>query len=239
MLEAILHNIMKFYNPVKNTFVTQKFGENKACQNVDGKVIGSTNGICPLGFDPMYKKMGMDGHNGFDFITWSGQPIYHSFDFKGWIRTEVDTAGGMGIDIISTEPLLKCPICGQKHYLKARYWHNKRNEFEGERLATFKWVTKYKDLIVGLGDKIALSDNTGLSSGDHLHFGLKWCDKEGNGIHSNNGYYGAIDINDMHENIFVGDVVEIKEVQMNIIELAKEVVFLLKVFIKRLSINNK
>jgi hypothetical protein len=87
--------------------------------------------------------------------------------------------GGLGVDIISNEPIFEYE--GKKHYIKLRNWHCQE-------------IIVHDGQQVKMGDPIALAGNTGASSGVHLHFGLKVCDKQGrNTIISGNGYYGAID----------------------------------------------
>jgi murein DD-endopeptidase MepM/ murein hydrolase activator NlpD len=51
--------------------------------------------------------------------------------------------------------------------------------------------------IVDIGTPLAKSDNTGLSTGPHLHFGLKPLDKgtedwDWNNLEQDNGYFGAV-----------------------------------------------
>ena len=121
--------------------------------------------------------MGMDGHNGTDYSAWHGEQIFHAGTYDGWMKIEKDAAGGIGVDVVSKKPLeLKD---GSKSYVKARYWH-------------LKTPVGHDGKEVKFGDTIGLADNTGSSSGDHLHFGVKKCDKDGNAT-ENNGWYGAFD----------------------------------------------
>jgi hypothetical protein len=64
---------------------------------------------------------------------------------------------------------------------------------------------RYFDYKVEMGDLIAYAGSTGKSSATHVHFALKWCDKNGNGLHTNNGTYGAFDPTPYYENTFVLD----------------------------------
>ena len=234
---------MKIYRGVRSNVLTQPFGVNRAFVKLGTNgipirpfiVSGSLNGKCPEGYIPFYKALKMKGHNGIDFATWRSEPVYHCADFDGWIRTEIDGDGGIGIDIISLEPLLVCKETGKKEYIKMRYWHGLKNQWHGQDIPTFRHITLYKDFVVKMGEIVALSNNSGASSGNHLHKGLKWCDKNGNGIQGGNGYRGAIDINDMFENKFVLDVVQVKTEALSVIQLARKVLFIAQQYIKDIS----
>lgn len=121
-----------------------------------------------------YPSVGMEGHNGLDFAAWHGEPIYHCATFDGTMYTEKDNAGGIGVNVISNDPVLN-----GKH-IKLKYWH-------------LKAPVGHDGKVVKLGEQIGIADNTGASSGDHLHFGAKLCDKDGNNLEMGNGYYGAFD----------------------------------------------
>jgi len=222
--------MLKIYRPCKSDWLTQKFGVNKACAKKDKygnlaypvKVVGAyDNGLCPVGYGSLYRLLGMKGHNGYDLATWFQEPVYHCAEFDGWSRSEVDSAGGIGIDIVSNEPLLYCDECKENHYVKMRYWHNDKIKIADK--------TPIK-----VGDLIALSNSTGASSGNHIHLGLKWCDKNGNGIHGNNGYYGAIDPTPYYENVCIIDVLKVKEKALTVIELTRKVIFQVRLFIQKM-----
>jgi len=130
-----------------------------------------------------YRENGInvDGHNGFDFHCSHGQPIYAAHD--GIVLDKhTDSMGGMGIDIRTKDAF---EYKGESVYFKTRYWHLKG----------------YADIGPGSpiksGEVIGYGDNTGFSTGDHLHFGLKPLKKQLDGtfinLEPNNGYYGAID----------------------------------------------
>ena len=97
----------------------------------------------------------MLGHNGIDIPIRTGTPIYASTD--GIVaESYTDPSGGLGVVIWDTE-----------QNLKTIYWHNQENKvYQGQK--------------VFHGDIIALSDNTGMSTGPHLHWGLKQTDSNGN-----------------------------------------------------------
>lgn len=132
---------------------------------------------------PFYKDMGMKGHNGIDYKVDDGTPVYATHDgtvvFAGH-----DNSAGLGIVIRTNEPF---DYNGKQTYFKTIYWHLKEGSI----------VVKV-DQKVSVGQKIAEADNTGMSTGTHLHFGLKpiyqgednysWLNLE-----QTNGYFGAID----------------------------------------------
>jgi len=165
------------YRPLLSNKVTQDFGENKACIYPSGKVVGKRDMICPAGSRPFYKSMGMKGHNGTDYKAIHGEKIFHAGFYEGWMKIEKDFSGGIGVDIVSNEPI---KVGDYEGYIKTRYWH-------------LKSPVGHDGKEVRLGDVIGLADNTGASSGDHLHFGVKKCDKDGNATEKNNGYNGAFD----------------------------------------------
>lgn len=169
---------MKLWRPVISNKVTQYFGEDKACVYPNGKITGKKNGVCPKGSISFYQSIGMISHNGIDIATWRGEPVFHCADWEGKMKIEKDYQGGIGVDVISTSPVTLDD--GYKGYIKTRSWH-------------LKAPVGYDGKLVKLGDTIGLCDNTGASSADHLHFGVKKCDKNGASLEKNNGYFGAFD----------------------------------------------
>ena len=130
----------------------------------------------------LYTAQGMKGHNGVDLRAYRGQPVYASHD--GVCYPEVDNGGGNGV-VIRT--LVSYEYEGKDVYFKTIYWH----------LLQDNAVVQTKQEVKA-GDLIGYADNTGMSTGDHLHFGLKpqaqnetnftWYNTE-----QTNGYFGAID----------------------------------------------
>ena len=142
-----------------------------------------------------YRENGINilGHNGIDYIARDGQEVYATHDGVV-MRIETDSMGGRGLDLRTSE---KYEFEGQEVYFKSRYWHLLDWEVsEGQQ--------------VKRGDVIALANNSGFSTGSHLHFELKPLKDDFTNLLSTNGYYGAIDPapymlqNDM-EHIIIGD----------------------------------
>ncbi len=108
----------------------------------------------------------MAGHNGTDLAA-GEQPIYAAAAGTV-IEQQIVESRGFGLGIVTDEPVdLECGT----HYAKLRYWHLKNfNVSVGDR------VTQ--------GQQIGVSDNTGYSSGNHLHFELQPMDKTKSGHYS-------------------------------------------------------
>ena len=115
-----------------------------------------------------YNKLGLSGHNGIDFRTKRGCPVIAAHDgVITWAGKDGD--GGIGVTIWNSA-----------NSIKTIYYHLLN-------------VNVKKTQKVKQGDLIGHADNTGIyTTADHLHFGLKQTDKNGNTININNGYRGAI-----------------------------------------------
>jgi len=172
------------YRPLLSNKITQKFGANRACVYPNGKVVGKRSVTCPAGSRPFYKSMGMEGHNGTDYRAIHGEKIFHAGDYAGRMKIEKDFSGGIGVDIVS---LNKIKVGDYEGYIKTRYWH-------------LKSPVGHDGKEVRLGDVIGLANSTGASSGTHLHFGVKKCDKKGRPLESNNGFNGAFDHSPYQDN---------------------------------------
>ena len=139
----------------------------------------------PFGYkDPIYIKLGMIGHNGIDIDCKDGDPIYASHDGEV-TYTGIDSNEGYGIVIRTNESF---DYNGGQSYFKSISWHLRRDN---------GIAVKVGQKVV-IGDIIGYGDNTGLSTGPHLHFGLKPIAKGENdwtwmNIEQTNGYFGAID----------------------------------------------
>lgn len=183
---------MKFlFKPIRPFKINQSFGENKACiDNKTGKVVNKIpfkdDASCQKGTRSVYSNM--KGHNGVDLFARRHTPIFSAQD--GIVEELVDEpARGLGLGIVTTRKYY-CYETKSYEYFKLRYWHNHVHHVrKGDK--------------VYIGDLIATADNTGYSSGDHLHFEMKpvkvkWKEK-GKSIKSvsnilqNNGFFGAVD----------------------------------------------
>jgi len=106
----------------------------------------------------LYTKLGMKGHNGLDLHAPDGTPVLATHDgrvtYAGY-----DGAGGLTI-VIRTEQ--EYEYGDGQVYFKTIYCHLKKNSL----LVTAGQSVKE-------GQQIAQADNTGASTGSHLHFGLK------------------------------------------------------------------
>lgn len=152
---------LELWYPLQSIYVSQKFGEH--------------------GVD--YSKIGIQGHNGWDFIALDGTPVYASHEGTVTFTGE-DGAGGLLIAIRTND---KYEYQGVEVYFKSIYCHLKKGSFK----------VKAGDVVL-VGTKLAEADNTGWSTGDHLHFGLKPVykgekDWEWFNLEQSNGYFGAID----------------------------------------------
>ena len=189
---------MKLFRPIKTDRITQWFGENKPC-SPDGLLQPVTapkvDGTCPVGHSKLYPKMGLKGHNGIDMNAVHGEPVYHSADFVGWAHTEVDVGGGIGVRVTSNNS-------DNGEHFQVLYWH-------------LKSVAVTDQALVFPGNLIGYADSTGLSSGDHVHWGLKkvivqefGSKKVTSTLDTGNGYYGAIDPAPYFENKFIRDQIK-------------------------------
>lgn len=172
-----------------------------------------------MGYVKLYPTLGLKGHNGWDMSCWHGEPLYHSADWAGTMKTEVDRNGGIGVDVISKEPVFSYK--GQQVHAKLRYWH-------------LKSVVGWDGKDVREGDLIGYGDTTGVSSGDHLHWGLKPCFKDGSNVDGGNGFYGAIDPAPYFVNMFVLDVVKEKKQILSTMDEIRKAIFNIQMGIKKL-----
>jgi len=176
---------MKFlYRPLKSQFIlSQNFAENNACIRTDGtgNIIPRYKASCPNGYMSIYKYFGMKGHNGLDFAAKDWTPLYSALE---GIVDEVSTepSRGLGLGIVSEQEyqwISAYENTEGTNQIKHRYWH-------------------LAGMNVKLGDKVKIGqvigwvDNTGYSTGSHLHFEIKPV-KDGKNILQDNGFFGAID----------------------------------------------
>ena len=86
-----------------------------------------------------------------------------------------------------------------------------------------------------MGDVLAESDNTGLSTGPHLHFGLKPVAKGEQSwiwfnVEQKNGYLGAIDPLPYFNGLYAYDAFTLRDILKQPISSAQKVLKLLQLF---------
>jgi len=179
---------MKFglYYPTKPWIVGQKFGETAYLSYY------ASNGIQ------------FNGHNGIDAAAIHGAEVRAAHD--GTAYWEVDKKQGYGVVAITDTPF---EYKDGTAFYKTIYWHFINDMSALAKLPSVvneNGVTGYK---VKAGDLLGYADSTGLSTGDHLHFGLKPMfgkdPYEGLNIEQSNGYYGAIDPNPYFNGKYAAD----------------------------------
>lgn len=120
---------------------------------------------------PFYQSLGLKGHNGIDLACWSGTPVYAVAD--GWC--EYESSNGYG---------------------NAAWLHVQTSADAQLQIVHGHLKEPGKTGSVKRGDVIAFSDNTGMSTGPHLHWGLRLRVRDGSGwsvLNYDNGYFGYMD----------------------------------------------
>ena len=148
-----------FYWPCSQRNISQLFGENRACVDI---ATGSRYITCdghkpPSGYKSVY---GPQGHTGVDIPMPRWTNLYAMREGVV-VEKVVDLARGLGLGI------LHGPYEGK--YYVSRYWH----------LAALDVDLNEK---VHTGSFLGYADNTGASSGDHLHLELWESDSVGNHV---------------------------------------------------------
>lgn len=131
-------------------------------------------------FNSWYKEDGNLGHNGLDFACPEGTPIISSTNGTV-VYISTDIKRGEGVSIISDDIF---QWKGQNCVFSCSYWHLK------DRTIKVKVGDKVK-----IGDLLGLSNNTGMSTGNHLHMSIAPIAPDGSKrlLDDNNGYRGYID----------------------------------------------
>ena len=185
---------------MRTNFVSQKFG--------------------PKGTAPTllayYQSYGLKGHNGWDWVTKDGEPLYWDCDIRGEVMDcHIDRNGGWGVRIITQD---------KDGNFKHLFWHLKEFKCQAGQ-------------ILESGDLIGLADSTGKSTGHHLHRGIKPVHMTKYGWRNDdnkNGYYGAIDPAPYFVNIYIKDYMRMLQNQLSI--LKKMVGFLKKIIQLKIEI---
>lgn len=196
---------LHLYYPVRPFFVNQEFGENIPCVKNFGqptqKIVDGGQTTCPIGYKKLYAQFGMAGHNGMDLQA-SEQPVYAACDGTV-IEQQTVPARGLGLGILTAEPV-SLDAFGT-HYAKLRYWH-------------LKSFTVKVGQHVRAGDQIGVTDNTGYSSANHLHFELQPMDKDRGGhpvrVDPPGSIAGAID----PAPFFTGDYADTLQAKISILQ---------------------
>lgn len=156
--------------------------------------------IQPVGFSQRFgdnpqfysdsKYGGLKGHNGIDFFANHGQPVFAAHD--GMASFQIDSGGGHGVVIVTNDQF---DYEDGQVLFKTIYWHLADGLKEPKYQSPIADKTGY--VPVKAGQLIGYADNTGASTGDHLHFGLKPVAKGEDwgsvyNVSQNNGYGGAI-----------------------------------------------
>ncbi len=137
----------------------------------------------------IYKTQGMVGHNGIDLYALNGTPVFAMHD--GLAYTQVDSDGGHGIIIISNDLY---EFKDGSYRIKSIYWHLCNPIDQPNFISPIEKTPWGKQ--VKKGDLIGYADNTGKSTGSHLHLAIKRVNGPEQGysnVDQLNGYYGASD----------------------------------------------
>jgi len=178
---------LSLYYPVTPKFISQGFGVNGA----------------------YYQAHGIDiiGHNGLDMQAKHGQPIYAAHDGDAYY--EIDGNQGEGV-VLRTTQMFDFP--DGPAFAKTIYWHMVDSNKEPLYTSPVKGHDAvYGPLRVKAGDLLGYANSTGLSTGDHLHFGFKPClpgEPVGTwyNVYQTNGYLGAIDPSPYFNGLFASDI---------------------------------
>ena len=168
---------LQLYRPVK---ARQADSLNKNQYNPQFTGISVVSQFFGESWNPLYKQLGMLGHNGIDIPIKSAEPIYASHD--GIVNmVSTDLRLGYGVELLTNEAY---DYKDQQAFYKTRYWHLLAPVVSpGQK--------------VELGQILGYGDNTGMSTGDHLHWDLKPIFKK-DGVWQNyepiNGYFGCINL---------------------------------------------
>ncbi len=176
--------------PVRPYRVNQGFGK----ANTDPSVLA------------LYQSMGLLGHDGYDLYATHGEPVHAAHD--GIAYWEVDDSQGEGVVLRTNDQF---DYKGGKAWFKSIYWHLADSTKEPNFASpVYRWnvVNKGQGMPIKRGELIGYADNTGLSKGDHLHWGCKPirlgdptiedATDVGIGAFTNieqsNGYFGNVDL---------------------------------------------
>lgn len=166
----------------------------------------------------LYGQFGIDGHNGLDIAATHGQPVFAAHD--GIVTyAGMDSNEGVGV-VLRTEE--QFDYGEGVAYMKSIYWHLINN------------IVVRVGQKVKAGDLLGYADNTGFSSGDHLHFAVKPIAQGENewiwyNVRQKNGYNGAVDPTPFFNGYYAQDAQQvISALEQQIKLLMMQIVILLK-----------
>lgn len=140
-----IYIISMIYRPIKPFVINQYFGENKACIPTKGGPVITCNGLNPpYGYKSLY---GPKGHLGLDLRAYHGQEVYCALEGEVY-RVDTSKRSGLDVRIISN-------MNGRK--IRCIYEH------------LLGYQPQVGD-VIPTGALIGWANNTGYSSGNHLHF---------------------------------------------------------------------
>jgi len=179
-----------FYWPVWPKTLNQRFGENSSCVSTDGtnKVITCNGNNPPAGYKSLY---GAAGHLGLDIKAFHGQEVYCARD---GVVSFIDTNPKSGLDI---------RVISIINGVEYRHIY--------EHLLGYKPKVGDK---VETGQILGWADNTGYSSGDHLHFQLE---------KTVNGVFVPIDPLPLMDNFYALDILYIQNKILYIKEILAKI----------------
>ena len=154
------------------------------------------------------------GHNGLDFVAFDGQEVYAAHDGIVTYSGE-DSLNGEFIEITSHEEF---DIGGITTFAKTIYVHFQHG---GRKVETGN--------IVNVGQVIGYADSTGLSTGTHLHFGLKRVTVEKETgvpttLNLDNGYNGAINPKPFLNCFYACDAKKVQKIETEEVSILTKVV---------------
>lgn len=122
-----------------------------------------------------YAQYGMKGHNGIDFSVPKGTQVFAPHE--GYVHIQNNGTAGYGLHIIITSEPYKTVGTRRR-----------------STLAHLSSALVAEGQFVSAGDVVALSGNSGDSSGPHLHWTYCLTDKLFNVLDYANGFHGAVDL---------------------------------------------
>lgn len=140
----------------------------------------------------------MVAHNGIDFLATDGEPIYWDcFDCEGKVvKLSLEPNEGLGVVVITND---------KDGIFQHRFWH-------------LKDISCRIGQILDTGTLIGHADNTGYSTGTHLHRDLKKLDSDYKVLNKDNGYRGGIDIMPYFKNIYVKPFINNLKAQVGLLK---------------------